>query len=77
MEVSNGVCIESVMKEGEDKYWFPFLVLSCLWLIFALIYKLMCRNKRKVAYLPMAIPGVAFFSFILALYEGLSLYYEK
>ena len=43
MVVENGLCIESVPSPGADKYWFPFLVLSCIWLIFALLYKLICR----------------------------------
>lgn len=43
----------------------------------ALILRLACKKKRKIAFIPLALPGVAFFSLIMALYDGVSLYSAK
>jgi len=76
-EVSDGICIDSIHIPTKETYWFPFLVFSCLWVIFALILKLVCKKKRKIAFIPLALPVVVFISLIMALYDGVSLYSAK
>ena len=79
--LQDGICIdrdEKVAVESPDgSYWFPFLVFSCLWIIFALILKHSCKKKRNIGFIQLAIPGVALFSLLLAIVDGASVYQDK
>ena len=78
-DVKNGICVDSIEEPKPDSYPFPFLVCSLIWVALALLLFFLCkkRKQRQVFFLPLAIPGVVFFSLIMALFDGAVVYPGK